>query len=129
MTDCGNGIWKYRLDKIIQNVIFNNGGNGAQTDDLIAPLKTNQIWVPDYENMTLHPSKGELYLGEWTDYSVKGDANGDGKINLMDAVIVQKVSLDMLTLDGQNKLNADMNGDGEITIYDAIMIQKCALSQ
>ena len=58
-----------------------------------------------------------------------GDINGDGKINLMDAVIVQKVSLDMLTLDGQNKLNADMNGDGEITIYDAIMIQKCALSQ
>ncbi|MGN1111612.1 MAG: starch-binding protein, partial [Acutalibacteraceae bacterium] len=129
MTDCGNGIWKYRLDKSIQNVIFDNGNNGAQTEDLTSPYLPNQIWVPDYENMTLHPSKGELYSGQWTDYYVKGDVNGDRKVNLMDAVIVQKVSLDILTLDGQNKLNADMNGDGKITVYDAIMIQKLALSQ
>ena len=128
MTDCGNGIWKYRLDKSIQNVIFNNAGNGAQTDDLTAPLKTNQIWIPDYENMTHHPTKGELYLGEWTDYFVKGDANGDGKVNLLDATITQKAALGIISLEGQNKTNADMNGDGSIKIYDAIMIQKLALA-
>lgn len=129
MTDCGNGMWKYKLDKSIQNVIFSNGGNGAQTENLIAPTKSNQIWIPDYENMTYTPSKGEVYSGVWTDYFVKGDVNGDSKVNLIDALIAQKAALYLLELDGQNKLNADMNGDGSISIYDAIMIQKLALSQ
>ena len=78
--------------------------------------------------MTHHPTKGELYLGEWTDYFVKGDANGDGKVNLLDATITQKAALGIISLEGQNKTNADMNGDGSIKIYDAIMIQKLALA-
>lgn len=127
MTDCGNGYWKYRLDKSILNVIFNNGNNGAQTENLIAPIKTNQVWIPDYENSASTGS--EIYYGKWTDYFIKGDVTGDRKVTLIDAITVQKAGLRLMTLDEQSKLNADMNNDGEITIYDAIMIQKLALSQ
>lgn len=60
--------------------------------------------------------------------SVQGDANCDGKVNLLDGVLAQKVSLQMTTLSEQGIANADMNGDGKITILDAILIQKKALS-
>lgn len=57
-----------------------------------------------------------------------GDANCDGTINLLDAVLAQKATLKLLTLDEQGIANADMNGDGKITLFDAIAIQKLALS-
>lgn len=60
--------------------------------------------------------------------SVQGDANCDNKVNLLDGVLAQKVSLQMTTLSEQGIANADMNGDGKITILDAILIQKKALS-
>lgn len=57
-----------------------------------------------------------------------GDANCDGKVNLLDGVLAQKVSLQIAELSEQGIANADMNGDGKITILDAILIQKKALS-
>lgn len=59
---------------------------------------------------------------------ILGDANSDGTINLLDAVLAQKATLKLLTLDEQGIANADMNGDGKITLFDAIAIQKLALS-
>lgn len=60
--------------------------------------------------------------------SVQGDANCDGKVNLLDGVLAQKVSLQIAELSEQGIANADMNGDGKITLFDAIAIQKKALS-
>lgn len=62
------------------------------------------------------------------DHYLAGDSSCDGIVNLLDAVMAQKVSLQMTTLSEQGIANADMNGDGKITILDAILIQKKALS-
>ncbi|MCQ4021779.1 MULTISPECIES: CotH kinase family protein [unclassified Ruminococcus] len=128
MTDCGNGVWKYKLDQSVVNILFDNGNNGEQSKDLTFGEKPNQIWVPDINNANTDNPYKTVFSGEWKDYITKGDVNGDGKINLFDSITVQKAALQMLNLDEQATAKADVNGDGNITVYDAIAIQKLALA-
>ena len=53
-----------------------------------------------------------------------GDANGDGKIDIMDATTVQKFAAELIDLDADHKAAADVTGDGKVDIMDATMIQK-----
>lgn len=55
---------------------------------------------------------------------IAGDANGDGKISITDATIIQKHLARLSTLSGKNISAADLNGDGKITVADATIIQK-----
>lgn len=128
MTDCGNGVWKYKLDNRVQKVIFSNGRDTAQTDDLTFPGRANRIFVPDADNVVIDPNKGSVYIGSWKQYSLVGDVDLNGKVNLLDAILVQKVSLKLTELDGQCAVNADYNGDGKISLADAILIQKVSLN-
>ena len=55
-----------------------------------------------------------------------GDANGDGKIDVLDAANIQKYTASKTELT-QAQLNAaDVNGDGSVDILDAAQIQKFA---
>ena len=55
---------------------------------------------------------------------VLGDANGDGKINLKDAILVlQAANGKNVTID---RSAADVTGDGKVNIRDAILILKRA---
>lgn len=128
MTDCGNGIWKYKLNLDITNVIFNNGDKYAQTENLISPQVGNKIFVPDMETVYTHASKGTVNNGEWVDYNKKGDVNCDGNVTLIDALLVQKTVLKLNTLEGLAKENADYNSDGVVNMYDTLKIQKLALN-
>ncbi|MBD5158661.1 MAG: leucine-rich repeat protein [Ruminococcus sp.] len=49
-----------------------------------------------------------------------GDANGDGKINIADAVLLQRYLLGNAELSG----NADANQDGVVDIFDMVYIRK-----
>lgn len=53
-----------------------------------------------------------------------GDVNGDGKVTIDDATLVQKAIAELIELDDTQKKAADTNSDGKITIDDATMIQK-----
>jgi hypothetical protein len=60
-----------------------------------------------------------------TDY---GDANNDGRVNVMDATYIQKAVVQM---DGfeipegtAQFISSDVDGDGKITVVDATLIQK-----
>ncbi len=57
-----------------------------------------------------------------------GDANGDGKISITDAVYVVNYVLHQPAADF-NAVAADVNGDGNITITDAVMIVNIILGQ
>lgn len=128
MTDCGNGIWKYKLDNRVNNIVFSNGRNNAQTSNLTSPGRANRIFVPDADNPVNDPYRGSVYNGGWKQYSLKGDVDLNGKVNLLDAIIVQKVSLRLAELDGQGAVNADYDGDEKISLADAILIQKVSLN-
>ena len=55
---------------------------------------------------------------------VIGDVNGDGKIDINDATLIQKYLADLEKLTDEQKAAADVNGDGKIDINDATLIQK-----
>ncbi|MGN1113220.1 MAG: dockerin type I repeat-containing protein, partial [Acutalibacteraceae bacterium] len=58
---------------------------------------------------------------------VIGDVNMDGKVNLVDAILVQKNSLGMDVFTEEQLALGDVNKDGYISLIDGIMIQKYAL--
>jgi len=55
-----------------------------------------------------------------TQAGIKGDVNGDGKIDIVDALMIAQSSVG-LTPAGFVTANADVNCDGNITIVDALM--------
>ena len=55
---------------------------------------------------------------------VKGDTSGDGKINALDLLQVQKNILGINTLSGTYKLAGDTSGDGKINALDLLQVQK-----
>ncbi len=55
-----------------------------------------------------------------------GDANGDSKINVKDATLIQKAAASLATLDDTASKCADVNSDGNVNVKDATAIQKFA---
>ena len=55
--------------------------------------------------------------------AVKGDVDGNGKVNIMDATYIQKYLAGHADAQYIDMNVADMNGDGKITIVDATAIQ------
>lgn len=53
---------------------------------------------------------------------VKGDVNGDGLINAIDAMLVRRAQDGFITLTGAQSAAADVNGDGSIDSVDAALI-------
>ena len=55
---------------------------------------------------------------------LKGDVNGDGEVDIGDAVVVSRYSAGFLSLDSVQLITADVNGDGEVDIGDAVVISR-----
>ncbi len=53
---------------------------------------------------------------------VQGDADGDGKVTIIDATMVQRYLVD--SKEALNMENGDMDCDGRVTIFDATFIQR-----
>lgn len=70
----------------------------------------------------------ELALSEFKRSIVKGDADGDGKVTMVDAIMIQKYTLALIILDDNALKAADINGDGKINMYDALMVQRAVLT-
>ena len=56
--------------------------------------------------------------------SIKGDTNGDGKINSVDLFRIQKHISNYTKLTGPNKESADTNYDGKINSVDLFRTKK-----
>ena len=54
----------------------------------------------------------------------KGDVNGDCRIRLQDAVIVQRYLLNITSFDDRMFYCADFNNDGTVSLSDVILIQQ-----
>ncbi len=59
----------------------------------------------------------------------KGDCNGDGKVTVLDLVLIRKQIQGQNVLSGAAKTAADLNGDGKITAADATALQNKILGQ
>ena len=79
----------------------------------IAERKTGKIYAY-YVEYTFDATK---------DYML-GDVNGDGKISVLDATLIQKYLAGLVTFSDTQKAAADVNGDGSVSVIDATLIQK-----
>lgn len=63
-----------------------------------------------------------------TESTLRGDANADGVINILDVTAIQRYCAKYESIGKKkNKVGADANNDGSITIEDATAIQRyCA---
>ena len=60
-----------------------------------------------------------------TDQSVhKGDLSGDGKINALDIIFIQRLIVGLDKVTDTKKALADINGDGKINALDIIFVQR-----
>ena len=55
--------------------------------------------------------------------SVRGDVNGDGKLNIMDILLAQRSILGLGKL-AEEIARADLNGNGKVDILDVLLMQK-----
>lgn len=60
---------------------------------------------------------------------LSGDVDKNGKITILDAILIQKSALSVSGLDSVQCLIADCNSDGEISLVDAVFAQKKAVAQ
>lgn len=58
---------------------------------------------------------------------IKGDTSGDGKINALDLLQVQKSILGSYDLTEEQRKSADVSGDGKINALDLLQMQKSIL--
>lgn len=56
-------------------------------------------------------------------YEYYGDANGDGKVNVLDATIIQKTIVGNRTMTSEVQVRCDVDGNNKLRIQDATAIQ------
>lgn len=59
-----------------------------------------------------------------SDEYMKGDADCDGKVSVMDSTLIQKHCAKTTTITGQGFANADVDGDSKLSVMDATKIQR-----
>lgn len=59
---------------------------------------------------------------------VKGDNSGDGKLNIMDVMKVQRHILGLEVLTGAYEKASDINGNGKIDVMDLLKMQRDILN-
>ena len=86
-------------------------------------IKSSATWdgspsLGIYDGSTL--SKKAVIAAKPNAQTMIGDVNGDGKVTIDDATMIQKAVAELVELDDTQKKAADTNGDGNVTIDDAI---------
>ncbi len=82
----------------------------------------NQDGLAVYEN-----NGGIFYStidGTIPEQYIIGDANGDKTVDILDAAMIQKYTVDKVKFNDKQMYVADVNNDGTVDVLDAAMIQK-----
>ena len=56
-----------------------------------------------------------------------GDVNGDGSVDISDALLAMRCAMGIITLTTEQYAEADVNGDGSVDISDALIIMRKAM--
>ena len=103
----------------VQKFSVTNGSVKITTSN--GSVKTGNVGTGD--QVRVYYLSGEL-KGDPYNIIIYGDANGDGKINAQDLLIIQKNNIKVSTLSGVYAVAADVNRDGKVNAQDLLLVQK-----
>lgn len=101
------------------------------TQPTTQPTTAASTTVPDVSDDTTAPTLTEPSQEDAPDVPdspqeniIMGDLNGDGKLTISDATILQKYLCNLITLSDEQLTLCDVNSDGWISVSDCTAIQK-----
>ena len=109
--------------KLLKGVIESGGGNST----ILITNKEGQEVKDGYVGTGYKISINNQETTEVLEAVIKGDTSGDGVINALDLLEVQKNILGTYKLTGANASAGDTSGDGIINALDLLQIQKSIL--
>lgn len=134
---CNGGNFNSTIYAVSQKVITTYKGSAINekgtvaTSKLLIPLTVNEgIFdkiscgnnvVKNASGSNMAPSSVSI------DAVLLGDSNGDGKIDMSDAVLIKQYIANPTDYHIEDLRAADVDGDGEITDNDSLMIQQFKL--
>ncbi len=83
----------------------------------------NKITITCYEGSVAEVYCEENFVQSSVLEKIKGDANGDGEVDILDVSAIQKYRIGDLRLTDYGLSCADVNNSGDVTIRDATLIQ------
>lgn len=69
----------------------------------------------------------EVTCAETPEPYVLGDANGDGNVNIQDAILVLRFAMGLITDDALDTAAAEVSGDGTVNIQDAVLVLRYSM--
>ena len=121
------GLMWYYKNQNGRTLFGHNGGDiGSSTDMFISFLDNLGVVLltnSNNHNAMIEIESAVFNFAEENDFTITGDVNNDGIINVLD--IVQTVSL---ILTGEYEENSDLNEDGIVNILDIVQLVNIILS-
>lgn len=96
--------------------------DGATNSNISITYDENNVFDSSFNNEKFDVINGSVSIVS-SSYKI-GDTNLDGKVNIIDATLIQKHLAQLVTLSDDSLKVADTNKDGKINIIDATLIQK-----
>lgn len=106
---------KFTSDTITVDIVANG------TDDATYSVNDGEaVAFTGKKTVEITPvaSSGDSVVG------IKGDVDGNEKVNVRDATLIQKVTAGLETIDDSKRLLADVDGNEKVNVRDATAIQK-----
>lgn len=104
--------------EFVKQLIVENGS--VKITNSNGTVKTGNVGTGDRVNV--YDTAGTLKFTY--NILIYGDANGDGRINAQDLLVIQKNNIRVSALSGVNYTAADVNRDGRVNAQDLLLVQK-----
>lgn len=114
--------------EIKDDLIYTNGSE-LSAEDVLSEIKTSRVvCVPHKGNSVGTGSKIQLKVGDTVikEFTVvlRGDTNGDGKINSQDYLLLKRYILETYILENEFESSCDVDGNGNIRVTDYLYLKR-----
>ena len=97
---------------------------GITTTDVTTTIESTLITSESITTTTESAATASTEITSQSENFVIGDVNSDGRVDITDAVLLNKASAGAVKLNDAAAKNADCNANGELGTDDAILLLK-----